>query len=410
MRYLLRMVSHFSSVAIIGGGLSGPILALSLQSLGIKATIYESRPRDYPQPGTIVLIPNSLRILDRLGLLSTIKGGAFAFTLFNVVKKDGSMIGRMIMGSEERYGYPALRVYRDKLRHALLDAAKKSGVEVKYGMRCTGIEIETSSQAIATFEDGEKVQADLIVGADGVNSKIRPHIHPGVASEYTGGMFITGSLDRKDLGPFKWPLPCVIPGPAGKFALAPADKEGEVISFFAWINGQEKAREEWRELGKNKAELRKIIQSYNSDAYPDVVRALVTETPLYILNCWPFQIVPKLETYVSETGRVVIMGDAAHASKPNGGQGGSVSLEDAATLAIAIKKAYTKTDFSEAREILTRWDSSRVQRIEQVVKAPVGMGMQMGPEDPFLKEGRKKEHDQLYWLYGYDANDIEQSL
>jgi 2-polyprenyl-6-methoxyphenol hydroxylase-like FAD-dependent oxidoreductase len=265
----------------------GPILALSLQKLGIKATIYESRPKHYPQPGTIVLIPNSLRILDRLGILSVIKEGAFAFNLFNLVKKDGSIIGRLIMGSEERYGYTALRIYRDELRSALLDAAEKSGVEVKYGMRCTGIETETSSQATATFENGEKAQADLIVGADGVNSKVRTHIHPDVASEYTGGMFITGSLDREDLGSVKWPLPCVIPGPAGQFALAPADEKGEVFTFFAWINGQERTREEWRVLGANKEELRKIIQPYDSDAYPDVVRALVTGIPLDGLGCWP---------------------------------------------------------------------------------------------------------------------------
>jgi 2-polyprenyl-6-methoxyphenol hydroxylase-like FAD-dependent oxidoreductase len=304
MRNLFRMAPHFTSVAIMGGGLSvpplnlhlmientnscqGPILALSLQKLGIKATIYESRPKHYPQPGTIVLIPNSLRILDRLGILSVIKEGAFAFNLFNLVKKDGSIIGRLIMGSEERYGYTALRIYRDELRSALLDAAEKSGVEVKYGMRCTGIETETSSQATATFENGEKAQADLIVGADGVNSKVRTHIHPDVASEYTGGMFITGSLDREDLGSVKWPLPCVIPGPAGQFALAPADEKGEVFTFFAWINGQERTREEWRVLGANKEELRKIIQPYDSDAYPDVVCALVTGTPLDGLGCWP---------------------------------------------------------------------------------------------------------------------------
>jgi len=113
---------------------------------------------------------------------------------------------------------------------------------------------------------------------------------------------------------------------------------------------------------------------------------------------------------MSELGRVVIMGDAAHASKPNGGQGGSVSLEDAATLALAIKKANAKTSFSEAREILARWDNIRVQRIEQVVKAPMGMGMSMGPGDPFCKEGWTKEDDQVYWLYGYDTEDFATML
>jgi 2-polyprenyl-6-methoxyphenol hydroxylase-like FAD-dependent oxidoreductase len=253
----------------------------------MKTTIYERRPKDYAQPGTIVLIPNSLRILDRIGVLDTIKEEAFSHTQFHIVKKDGTIIGRMIMGSTERYGYPALRVYRDKLRHALLEAAEKSGVKVQYGIRCLRIDSETSSHVTATFENGEKVQADLIVGSDGVNSKIRPHIHPDITSEYTGGMFVTGSLDRKHMRTFELPLPCVVPGPVGQFALVPADKEGKVISFFAWISGQERTREEWRRLGEDKRELRKIIRPYASEAYPDVVHGLVTETPADGLNCWP---------------------------------------------------------------------------------------------------------------------------
>jgi 2-polyprenyl-6-methoxyphenol hydroxylase-like FAD-dependent oxidoreductase len=200
------------------------------------------------------------------------------------VKKDGSVMGKMIMGSEERYGYPAMRVYRDKLRSALLEAADKSGVEIKYGMRCTCIESESSSCATANFENGEKVHGDVIVGADGVNSKIRPHILPDVMSEYTGGMFITASLNRNDVRPFKLPSPCVVPGPAGQFALV---ENGEVVSFFAWINGQQRTREEWRGLSEKKEELRKIIQPYASESYPDIVHDMVNETSLDGLNCWP---------------------------------------------------------------------------------------------------------------------------
>ena len=117
-----------------------------------------------------------------------------------------------------------------------------------------------------------------------------------------------------------------------------------------------------------------------------------------------------LDTFVSEVGRVVIIGDAAHASKPNGGQGRSLSLEDAATLAIAIKKANTMGNFKDAKQIFTRWDCARAKRIESVAEAPMAMGMHMGPEDPFAKEGWTKESDQLYWLYGYDTENIEAFL
>ena len=103
-----------------------------------------------------MLIPNSLRILDRLGVLSSIKQGAFTHTQFSIVKKDGSLIGRMIMGSEERYGYPAIRVYRDQLRRALPDAAEKSGVDIKYGMRCTGIESRPFPKLLLPLRTGKR--------------------------------------------------------------------------------------------------------------------------------------------------------------------------------------------------------------------------------------------------------------
>jgi 2-polyprenyl-6-methoxyphenol hydroxylase-like FAD-dependent oxidoreductase len=105
-------------------------------------------------------------------------------------------------------------------------------------MCCVSIEPETLSQVTATFENGESVKADLIVGADGVNSKIRPHIYPDVTSECMGGIFITGSMHRNHMRNFELPLPCVVLGPAGQFALVPGDKEGEVISFPAWISGE----------------------------------------------------------------------------------------------------------------------------------------------------------------------------
>jgi salicylate hydroxylase len=120
--------------------------------------------------------------------------------------------------------------------------------------------------------------------------------------------------------------------------------------------------------------------------------------------------VPQLQTFVSEIGRVLILSDAAHASKPSGGQGGSLSLEDAATLALTVAKSNAKDTFADAREILSRWDKARIRRIEHVANPGMMMGMHMGPDDPFADEGWTKENDQLFWLYGYDTDDINDLL
>ena len=81
----------------------------------------------------------------------------------------------MIVAPEARLTYLAIRVYRNKLRRTILEAAEESGVEVRYGMRGLGVNSETSSQATVSFENG----------VDGVNSEIRTHIHPHIKSEYT---------------------------------------------------------------------------------------------------------------------------------------------------------------------------------------------------------------------------------
>jgi hypothetical protein len=137
------MTPHFSTVAIIGGGLSVTPLfppasqAQTLLDMSTNSLLGSNSSHHFPNPrrqnhnlrepteslhptGNHRSHPNSLRILDRLGVLSTIKARGFSHTQFHIVKKDGSVIGKMVMGSEERYGYPAMRAYRDKLRSALL--------------------------------------------------------------------------------------------------------------------------------------------------------------------------------------------------------------------------------------------------------------------------------------------------
>jgi len=95
---------------------------------------------------------------------------------------------------------------------------------------------------------------------------------------------------------------------------------------------------------------------------------------------------------------VVIIGDAAHASKPNGGQGGSVSLEDAATLAIAINKTNAALDYDEARDILGEGTSFGWSELNRLRVLPCRWACTWDPDDPFAKEGWTKENDPLFWF------------
>ena len=121
------------------------------------------------------------------------------------------------------------------------------------------------------------MQADAIVGADGINSNGRPHIYPDVSSGYTGGMSITGLLKKKDMRVFEFPLPCVSRWPAGQFALGATDESqrGGVLCMDQW-SGEE--REAWRVAGQDKEDLRKIIITLCFGSISHIVHGLITET------------------------------------------------------------------------------------------------------------------------------------
>jgi 2-polyprenyl-6-methoxyphenol hydroxylase-like FAD-dependent oxidoreductase len=126
--------------------------------------------------------------------------------------------------------------------------------------------------------------------------------------------------------------------------------------------------------------------------------------------------VSDLEHFVSPLGRVVIAGDAAHAIPPSVGQGGSISLEDAETLAITISSINAHQDITPAsrRELLSRWEKHRKSRIEKVIertkmgstmRKATGSEAAQAEKEKNLQEG--KTEDDLQWLYGYDGGKFE---
>jgi 2-polyprenyl-6-methoxyphenol hydroxylase-like FAD-dependent oxidoreductase len=259
-----------------------------LKKLGIQATLYEGRPAGYPQSGTVVLTPNALRIFDRVGVYGQIQAAGYSHDDGNMINSSsGEVMAKVILGSKERYGYPAVRMYRSALREALLDEVEKQGIVVKYGIRCLGIESEDENGVTMNFSDGGQVKASFVIGADGINSKVRSLVAGEIAPEYTGQMFITGTMKRKSLPRIDFKLPAFMMGPAGPFAIFPADPDEQELSFFATVQTNGRTKEELKELGEAKKALKELLKPYSNGGYLDVVKAMVTDIPLENLRCWP---------------------------------------------------------------------------------------------------------------------------
>jgi 2-polyprenyl-6-methoxyphenol hydroxylase-like FAD-dependent oxidoreductase len=367
----------------------------------IKTTIYELRTPTTSLYGAVTFSPNSLYIIDKLGVYQRIKADGFEFE--NIIFKDSSnnTTDSYCMGNEQ-FGYKALRVYRRVVLRELRAVAADRGIEILYDHKFSKVVHEGSEGITFELEDGTRKTASLLVGSDGIHSQVRQYIHRGLSPVYSGNMCITSAVNRYSLrlpAP-DYPLPASIRSDLGVVVLAPQDPAGEEILVLTQKQHPEQDKEVWDLVRNDKAGLFAAMQ-VGKDGYPDIVQSALDHLDFDKLSIWPFYQVPRLETWISQKGKVIIIGDAAHAIPPPAGQGASQALEDAFSLSYLISK-FPVLDDVEA--MLERWQTYRMERMERVAeltrklsnrRLPASVLETLSEEDTFV-EGAEEGQG---WLY-----------
>ncbi|KKY16579.1 putative fad dependent oxidoreductase [Diplodia seriata] len=223
-----------SNIAIIGGGLASLTLALSLHQRGIPCTIYEARPESASTPGALMLSPNALRILDSLSIYPQIRDLGFNFSTVAFKNAAEETTDLYHLGGAAQYTYPCLRIYRQTLLLALRSAAARAGIAIHYSHKFLSIASTSPTTGPTTFAvqtpDGRTTNAtaSLLVGADGIHSRVRTqHVAPSAPAHYEGRVAITFAISRAQAGlPADYPCPVAIHGAGGAFVLAPQTPDG----------------------------------------------------------------------------------------------------------------------------------------------------------------------------------------
>lgn len=211
----------------------------------------------------------------------------------------GEKFGRMMLGSEERYGFPAVRMWRESTRRELLREVEGRGVEIRFGMKCVGVEeVEKGKKdaweksdngegkVVVKFENGEVVEADMVIGADGINSRIRPFVDPNAKIEFNGQLAVGSFAPLHNLSPESREIavnPHFILGEGGSFAIMPASglREEETIFVFSTLETSDRGHKEWRELEADKRLLQRMLrEKARGREWPTVVGELVREAQL----------------------------------------------------------------------------------------------------------------------------------
>lgn len=339
---------------VIGGGVAGPVLAIALQRIGMEAVIFEREQSDQRRGSWLTLQANGMDALRAIGVADAVESIGFDLDRISFVNGKGRSLGGMPLAAPRADGLLSQMMRRDDLYRALTGIAADHGVQVVHGKELVDAR-QTRRGVEAFFKDGENATGDLLIGADGIHSRVRTLIDSGaVAPRYvpvlnTGGYIPDFSVDvparefRMQYGTrcfFAW-----TPTPDGGtvwFANPPMAQEpaNGVLSGMSDV--------QWRTW---------LHELMNGDVGP--ASAIIDAAPGPLFG-WATYDMPVVRRW--HTDRMIIIGDAAHATAPSAGQGAAMALEDAIILAKCLRDG---ADIHSAFEL---FESVRRSRVERIVK------------------------------------------
>jgi 2-polyprenyl-6-methoxyphenol hydroxylase-like FAD-dependent oxidoreductase len=296
-------------IAIIGGGIGGLTAALALRQAGFEAEVFEQAPVLLDVGAAIAIWPNAMRVLERLQLAAEVCEHAGVMQEICWLDQHGRLINRVSIASDD----PAVALHRADLQNTLLRALPQSAIHL--GNTLVDQQ-QRGDKMLATFANGHSIEADFLIGADGIHSRVRSQflndgepiyrgytvwrgISPTIPSAIppATAIEIHGVGKRFGIGP-------VGLGRVGWWAAANTDNTDNCADLFAG----------W---------------------YAPVVELIEATPRTSILKTRAFDRDP---TKTWGAGRMTLLGDAIHPTTPNLGQGGCLAMEDAMVLARCFQK------------------------------------------------------------------------
>jgi 2-polyprenyl-6-methoxyphenol hydroxylase-like FAD-dependent oxidoreductase len=331
-------VNHDADVLIVGGGIGGLTLALSLHQAGISARVFEAAPEVQPLGVGINILPHGMRELCELGLQDALAACAIETRELAFYSRHGQFIYKEPRGRYAGYDWPQLSIHRADLHKVLLDATlKRLGRDaVRLDHRCLKAEQDSAGVALH-FDKAEPQRGKVAVGCDGIHSALRWQLYPDQGPpKYSGVNMWRGAV--------RWPAflsgdTMVSTGwmTVGKTVIYPVrpgtpETAGlPLINWVAEIERPEAVRQDWTGRGK----LSDMMPAFAGLTFDWLDISGMIESTEEILE-YPMVDRDPLPRWTF--GRITLLGDAAHPMYPRGSNGAGQSIIDARYLTGQIRK------------------------------------------------------------------------
>lgn len=363
-------MSAVKSVLIVGGGCAGTCAAIQLRKLGIAVDLVERNP-DWGSYGAGISISGpSLRALDTIGVLPQVLAKGRGTDGLDLFTPDGKLLASLPtprLGGSNIPGQAG--IMRPVLSSILEEATRQAGTRIRLGSSITTI-TQSPDGVEVLFEDGSKGRYDLLVGADGLFSRVRQLVLPNAPAPRYSGQAVWRAVLRT---PPEVQRVCMFMGPRTKVGFNPVSAE-EMYMFVT----EDRPTNDRLDPAELEPQLSRLLAPFPARVIRDVRASLGSDARI-VFRPLEGLLVP-LPWVV---GRVVLIGDAVHATTPHLASGAGIGFEDAIVLAEEIGRA------GDAASALQAFQNRRWDRCRMVVQNSGRLG------EIEMTGGSQEEHAQL---------------
>ena len=360
-------------VAVVGAGLGGLSVAGFLQRAGFLVTVYEQAPSFSRIGAGIILSANAMKAFRRLGIEeSLVETGIKPKSYVSRAWNTGETMYEIFFdaASEAKYGGPYINIHRGDL-HGVLEKVVTPNTIV-FNHRLVGLD-ETGDAVILAFDNGFRVEADIVIGADGIRSKVREHLLGSEPPRFAGAVaqraiFPTARLRglgipdcTKWWGPDRHALPYFMTNRRDEIYVI------GVLPAQAWDSDASS-------LPSSRNEMLEAFSGFHDDLRK--VLEVAEDVSL-----WPIYDRERNDQWSS--GRIVLIGDACHPMRPYMAAGGAMAVEDGVILSRCLEK------FDNYHEAFAWYSATRIPRVADVQRISTENSWMRGPTD-------------TDWFYCYD--------
>jgi 5-methylphenazine-1-carboxylate 1-monooxygenase len=369
------VISSHPDVLIVGGGIGGLTLALSLHQAGISCRVFEAAPEIHPLGVGINLLPHGMRELSELGLADELAAHAIETRELAYYSRYGRPIISDKRGRYAGYDWPQLSIHRADLHNVLLDAVRErlGNTAVRLGYRLVKVD-QDARDVIAHFDNGEVERGKVAIGCDGIHSAVRQQLFPDQGPpKYSGVNMWRGAV--------RWPAflggdtmlssGWMTVGKTVIYPIRPGTPETDgrpLINWVAELERPEAVRQDWTGRGR----LEDMMPAFSGLKFDFLDITGMMEATEEILE-YPMVDRDPLDRWTF--GRITLLGDAAHPMYPRGSNGAGQAIVDARCLAGFIKR------HGAGEQALTAYEEVRRPATSKVV-----LTNRSDPPDAILRE------------------------